>query len=64
MALPEDSILINANMAWEILFQDPETKKELRPICAPAYKENGLVLDVESKDGTVKMRHTIISEEM
>ena len=56
---------INSLLANNILFQDPETGEELRPLSAPDSDENGdLVLLVENKSGTRKWKHTIRTEEV
>lgn len=56
---------INSLLANNILFQDPETGEELRPMCAPDDDENGdLILLVENKDGSRKWKHTIKTEEV
>jgi len=56
---------INSLLANNILFQDPETGEELRPISAPDEDDNyDLVLLVENKDGTRKWKHTIRTEEV
>ncbi len=56
---------INSLLANNILFQDPETGEELRPLSAPDTDENGdLILLVENKDGSRNWKHTIRTEEV
>lgn len=56
---------INSLLANNILFQDPETGEELRPLSAPDSDDDGnLILLVKNFDGTRNWKHTIKTEEI
>lgn len=55
---------INAKFAWELLFTDPETGEELRPISSPSVVGGAVVLLVTSQDGSRTWRHIVSTEEV
>ena len=55
---------LNKEFAFRVLFEDPETGEELRPICDPTSNKDGFIIHVSNKSGTRKWRHVIHTEEM